>query len=44
MEPVYDRIYDLMDRHKDAFLFLGGDFNACMSDDDSSRVTIAIRK
>ena len=35
MDGVYDRINDLMDRHPDAFLVLGGDFNACMSDNDS---------
>ena len=35
MEGVYDKIYDVMDRHGDAFLILGGDFNACMSDNDS---------
>ena len=35
MEGAYDKIYNLMDRHPDAFLILGGDFNACMSQNDS---------
>ena len=35
MENVYDKIYEIMDRHTDAFLILGGDFNACMSANDS---------
>ena len=35
MEMVYDKIFEIVDRHTDAFLILGGDFNACMSDNDS---------
>ena len=35
MENVYDKIYEIMDRHTDAFLILGGGFNACMSENDS---------
>ena len=27
MENVYDKIYEIMDRHTDAFFILGGDFN-----------------
>ena len=30
MGTVYDKIYELMDRHEDTFLIMGGDFNACM--------------
>ena len=30
METVYDKVYETMDRHPDAFLIMGGDFNACM--------------
>ena len=37
MESVYDKIYDVMDRHGDAFLILGGDFNACI---DGSRAVV----
>jgi hypothetical protein len=29
MEIVYDKVYEVMDRHTDAFLIMGGDFNAC---------------
>ena len=35
MEKVYDKIFELLDKHPDAFVILGGDFNACMSDNDS---------
>jgi exonuclease III len=35
MGKVYDKIFELMDKHPDAFLIMGGDFNACMSDGDS---------
>ena len=35
MEGVYDKIYEVMDRHDDAFVVLAGDFNACMSPGDS---------
>ena len=35
MENVYDKMYEVMDRHTDAFIVLGGDFNACMSNNDS---------
>ena len=35
MEKVYDKIYELMDNHPDAFLVMGGDFNACLSEGDS---------
>ena len=31
MESIYDKINEVMDRHEDAFVVLGGDFNACMS-------------
>ena len=30
MEMVYDKLYLVMDEHADAFLIMGGDFNACM--------------
>ena len=36
MESVYDKMYEIMDRHTDAFIVLGGDFNVCMSNNDSS--------
>ena len=35
MEKVYDEIYRLLDKHPDSFVVLGGDFNACMEDNDS---------
>ena len=38
MESVYARLYEVMDRHEDAFLVLGGDFNACMSPGNSINV------
>jgi exonuclease III len=31
MEGVYVKLYEVMDRHVDAFLIMGGDFNACMN-------------
>ena len=34
MENVYDKIYELLDKHPDSFVVLGGDFNACMSEED----------
>jgi exonuclease III len=34
IESVYDKIYEVMDRHPDAFLILGGDLNACMTEKD----------
>jgi exonuclease III len=34
MESVYDKIYEIMDRHPDAFLIMGGDLNACMTEKD----------
>ena len=30
MESAYDKIYEIMDNHTDAFLILGGDFNECI--------------
>jgi hypothetical protein len=36
MEMVYDKIYEIMDRHTDAFLIMGGDFNACMVKEEDS--------
>ena len=30
MVSVYDKVYEIMDSHPDAFLIMGGDFNACM--------------
>jgi exonuclease III len=30
IESVYDKLYEVMDRHEDGFLIMGGDFNACM--------------
>ena len=35
MEKVYDKIFELLDKHPDAFVVMGGDFNACMEDNDS---------
>jgi hypothetical protein len=35
MEKVYDKIIELLDKHPDAFVVMGGDFNACMSMNDS---------
>ena len=39
MGTVYDKIYELMDRHEDTFLIMGGDFKACMiaSEDSINR-------
>ena len=34
MEGVYDKIFEMMDRHPDAFLIMGGDFNVCITDND----------
>jgi hypothetical protein len=34
MEKVYDKIFELLDKHPDAFVVMGGDFNACMSSND----------
>jgi exonuclease III len=34
MMKVYDKIFELMDKHPDAFVVMG-DFNACMSGNDS---------
>ena len=31
MRTVYDTLYQVMDYHADAFLIMGGDFNACMN-------------
>ena len=36
MGTVYDKIYELMDKHEDAFLIIGGDFNACMIPNEDS--------
>ena len=30
MGTVYDKLFEIMDRHEDAFIVMGGDFNACM--------------
>ena len=27
MQGVYDKLYEVMDSHADAFLIMGGDFN-----------------
>jgi exonuclease III len=35
MEKDDDKIFELMDKHPDAFVVIGGDFNACMSENDS---------
>ena len=36
-ESVYDKLYDVMDRHADAFLIMGGgDFNACFNAEQDS--------
>jgi hypothetical protein len=31
MKKIYDKIFELLDKHLDAFVILGGDFKACMS-------------
>ena len=31
LEMVYEKLYEVMDNHSNAFLIMGGDFNACMS-------------
>ena len=36
IESVYDKLYEIMDRHTDAFLIMGGDFNMCMDKDTDS--------
>ena len=33
MEMVYDKLNHIMNDHADAFLIMGGDFNACMNAD-----------
>jgi hypothetical protein len=35
MQKVYDNIFELLNKHPDAFIILGEDFNACMSVNDS---------
>ena len=32
---MYDKIFECADRHPDAFVIMGGDFDACMSENDS---------
>jgi exonuclease III len=40
MEKVHDQIFELLYKHPDAFVIMGGDFNVCMSENDSlNRVT-----
>ena len=36
MGTVYDKIYELMDKHEDAILIIRGDFNACMIANEDS--------
>ena len=36
LEMVYDKLYEIMDKHEDVFLIIGGDFNACMNPDQDS--------
>ena len=35
IEKVYDKIFELKDDHPDAFVILGGDFNVCLTENDS---------
>ena len=35
MEKVYDKIFEFLDKHPDAFVIMGGDLNACMAENDS---------
>ena len=35
MRGVYDKIYECFDRHPDAFVIVGGYFNACLLGIDS---------
>jgi hypothetical protein len=35
MEKVYDKIFELLNKHPDAFVVMGADFNACMFGNDS---------
>jgi hypothetical protein len=35
MEKVYGKIFELLDKHPDAFVVMEGDFNSCMSRNDS---------
>jgi hypothetical protein len=35
MEKVYDKNFEFLDKHPDAFIIKGCDFNVCMSDNGS---------
>ena len=36
MEGVYGKVFEILDRHSDAFLVMGGDFNVCMNKEEDS--------
>ena len=36
MVSDYDKIFEILDKHQDAFLIMGGDMNVCMSEEEDS--------
>ena len=38
IEQIYDKIFEVMVKHPDSFVILGGDFNVCLSECDQSKI------